>query len=109
MKWGQPIDVHVTSQDRFAVGSVIWRDAHGKLVCTLVAKATYELCPGDSAPLSPPLPLQEYDGHWDDDPLKSVHEPSDLAPFMHAAEVVIVGSAFALQPARSVLARVIAG
>ena len=87
--------VHVTARGPFAVGSVIWRDARGKLVCTIVAKATYALVPGESAPLDEPLPLQEEDGHWDDDPAKSVYVPSDLAPFKQAAEVVVVGSAFA--------------
>jgi hypothetical protein len=85
----------VTAQGPFAVGSVLWRDAHGRLVCTVVAKATYALVPGESEPLTSPLPIQEEDGHWDDDRTKSVHAPSDLAPFKQAAEVVIVGSAFA--------------
>lgn len=87
--------VHVTARGPFAVGSVIWRDARGKLVCTLVAKATYALVPGESTPLDEPLPLQEDDGHWDDDASKSVYVPSDLAPFKQAAEAVVVGSAFA--------------
>jgi hypothetical protein len=85
----------VTARGPFAVGSVLWRDARGKLVCTLVAKATYALVPGESVPLDEPLPLQEDDGHWDDDASKSVYVPSDLAPFKQAAEAVIVGSAFA--------------
>ena len=87
--------VQVTARGPFAVGSVVWRDARGKLVCTLVAKATYALVPGESTPLDELVPLQEDDGHWDDDPGKSIHVPGDLAPFKHTAEVVVVGSAFA--------------
>lgn len=100
---------HVTAQGPFAVGSVLWRDAHGRLVCTVVAKATYALVPGESAPLESPLPIQEEDGHWDDDASKSVYVPSDLAPFKQAAEVVIVGSAFAPneRPAPRASARVV--
>ncbi|MEO7592152.1 MAG: DUF2169 domain-containing protein, partial [Byssovorax sp.] len=101
----------MTAQGPFAVGSVLWRDAHGRLVCTIVAKATYALVPGESAPLAHPLPIQEEDGHWDDDPAKSVYVPSDLAPFKQAAEVVIVGSAFAPgeRPAARVAVRVVIG
>jgi hypothetical protein len=108
---GRPGAVRVTAQGPFAVGFVAWRDGLGKLVCTVVAKATYALVPGESAPLDAPLPIQEEDGHWDDDPSKSVHVPSDLAPFKSAAEVVVVGSAFAPpdRPAKCVTARVVIG
>src|SRR5262245_1846743 len=93
-------------ENPFAVGHVLWRDTRGKLVCTLIAKVTYELEPGTSRPASVPLPIQEEDGHWDDEASKSVHVPSDLAPFKNAAEVVVVGSAFAPErPAKSVIAR----
>jgi hypothetical protein len=103
--------VHLTAQGPFAVGSVIWRDARGKLVCTIVAKATYALVPGESSPLSEPVPIQEDDGHWDDDPAKSVYVPGDLAPFKQTAEVVVVGSAFAPgeRPAARVGVRVLIG
>jgi len=109
--WERLPEVNVTTEGPFAVGGVLWRDARGKLMCTIVAKATYELVPGESAPSAEPLPIQEDDVHWDDDPSRSVHVPSDLAPFKSAAEVVVVGSAFAPgeRPARSVTARVVVG
>ena len=109
--WERVPEVDITADGPFAVGSVLWRDARGALMCTLVAKATYELVPGESAPADVPLPIQEEDVHWDDDPSRSVHVPSDLVPFKSAAEVVVVGSAFAPgeRPARSVVARVIVG
>src|ERR1700724_3638641 len=108
---GDTGSAQVTAQGPFAVGSVIWRDGRGRLVCTLVAKATYALVPGESAPLPSPLPLQEEDDYWDDDPTKSVYVPGDLAPFKQAAEVVIVGSAFAPgeRPAAHASARIILG
>lgn len=99
----------VSSQGPFAVGSTIWRDAWGRLTCTVIAKATYELTPGESAPLNAPHPLQRDDAHWDDDPARSVRLPSDLAPFKRAAEVVLVGSAFAPEPASSLVARIVVG
>ncbi len=103
--------VHVTVQGPFAVGSVIWRDARGKLVCTVIAKATYALVPGESSPLSEPVPIQDEDGHWDDDPAKSVYVPGDLAPFKQTAEAVVVGSAFAPgeRPAARVGVRMLIG
>ena len=109
--WARLDDVRVTAQGPFAAGSVIWRDVRGRLVCTVVAKATYKLAPVESAPLDVPLPIQEEDGHWDDDPSKSVHVPSDLAPYKAAAEIVVVGSAFAPgeRAAQSVTARVVVG
>jgi hypothetical protein len=33
----------MTSEGPFAVGSALWRDARGRLVCTLVAKTTLAL------------------------------------------------------------------
>lgn len=107
----RPLEVRVAARGPFSVGSVVWRDAHGKLACTIIAKATYRLVPGEAAPLDVPLPLQAGDGHWDDDPTKSVHMPSDLAPFKHAAEVVVVGSAFAPEGrvSRVVAARIVVG
>jgi hypothetical protein len=109
--WGHLPEVTVTADGPFAVGSVLWRDKRGQLMCTVVAKATYELVQGESAPSDVPLPIQEEDVHWDDDPSRSVHVPSDLAPFKTSAEVVVVGSAFAPndRPARSTVARVLVG
>lgn len=101
----------VKSQGPLAAFSVVFRDNHGKFVGTIVAKITYSLAPGIVPPLDEPIPIQEADGHWDDDPARSVHIPSDVAPFKKNPEVVVVGSAFAPgdRPAASVIARVIVG
>lgn len=109
--WGRLPEVTVTASGAFAAGSVLWRDARGALICTVVAKATFDLAPGEATPSDVPLPVQEEDVHWDDDASRSVHLPSDLAPFKSAAEVVVVGSAYAPndRPARSVVARVLVG
>jgi hypothetical protein len=95
----------------FAVGSLVWRDARGALVCTVIAKASYELAPGQCSMLKDPVPLQEADAHWDNAPTNSVRIPSDLAPFKSAPEVVVVGSAFAPaeRPLQSVTARLVVG
>lgn len=101
----------VTSQGPLSAGSIVFRDIHGQFVCTIVAKITYSLGSGIVAPVDEPLPIQEEDGHWDDDSARSVHVPSDLVPFKKAPEVVVVGSAFAPkdQPVSNIIARVIVG
>lgn len=103
--------LHVKSQGPLAVFATVFRDNHGTYVGTVVAKITYSLGPGTVPPLDEPIPIQEADGHWDDDPARSVHIPSDVAPFKKSPEVVVVGSAFAPgdRPAPSVIARVIVG
>ncbi|MDI3285331.1 DUF2169 domain-containing protein [Polyangium sp. 15x6] len=103
--------VRVLSRGPFDVGSRLWRDERGSLVVTVIAKATYTFAPGDAAPLDVPLPLQAEDGHWDDDPARSVHVPSDFTPFKPRAEVIVVGSAYAPEgrPARSIAARIVVG
>jgi len=101
----------VTSQGPLAVGSVVFRDNHGQFVCTIVAKITYSLGSGIVPPVDEPVPIQEEDGHWDDDSARSVHVPSDLVPFKKTPEVVVVGSAFAPgdRPVSNIIARVIVG
>lgn len=101
----------VRAEGPFSVGSVLWRDGGGRLSCTLVAKVGYELSPGMCAPMAEPPAIQIGDGHWDDDPQKSVHVPADLSPFKAAPEVVVVGSAFAAadRAAPSATARIVVG
>jgi hypothetical protein len=103
--------VRVSADGPFTAAAVTWRDAGGRLFCTLVAKASYELAPGMCPPLPEPVAIQAEDRHGDDDPQRSVVIPSDLAPFKAAAEVVVVGSAFAPGglPAQSVSLRVAVG
>src|SRR5262249_15774575 len=69
---------------------------------TVVCKATYALEPGESKLAPDQEPVHDREGHWDGDPRRSVHVPSDLAPFKPRADVVLVGHAYA---PRSELAR----
>lgn len=91
--------------------SVVWRPKAGAWTLTVVAKLTYDLAPGDS-----PLALEqedphEEDGHWDDDPARSLRFASDLAPIKTLAEVTLIGSAYAPggSAVRSFVARFRAG
>src|SRR5580698_2170648 len=93
------------------VGSLLWQPRRGTWVLTAVCKATYVLLPAES----PLAQAQEYpnedEGHWNDDPARSLHAPCDLVPFKPRADVVLVGHAFAprKEPARSVVARLVVG
>lgn len=87
---------------------VLWQTSSGALTLTLVAKATYQLCPLES-PLAPDQdPPNEWDDHWNDDERRSLRAAGDLVPFKVRADVMVVGRAFAphAQPVRSLVARV---
>jgi hypothetical protein len=71
-----------------------WRAAQARML-TLVCKATYALRPGESPLADEQEDPNERDDHWDDDPEKSLHAPSDFVPSKPRAELMVVGSAFA--------------
>ncbi|MFT3774516.1 MAG: DUF2169 domain-containing protein [Minicystis sp.] len=103
--------MEVVSACPLRVGSVLWKTATGALTLTVVAKATYDLCPAES-PLAPEQDEPtETDEFWDDDERRSLHAPSDVAPFKRRADVILVGHAFAPggQAVRSLIARVLVG
>lgn len=80
-------------------------------VMTVVCKATYQLAPTESPLTDWQEPLNESDGHLNDDPLRSVRTPGDFAPFKIRADVVLVGNAFApgRTPVRSLTVRMVVG
>lgn len=101
----------ILSLSPFSAGAVAWRPADGRAALTVVCKATYTLAPGVCRLAEEQEPLHERDTHWDDDPLKSVVAPGDLAPFKPRAEVVLVGNAYAPEKKhlRSLVARLAVG
>jgi hypothetical protein len=103
--------MQVTSSGPFRVASLLWTPRPGATVLTVVCKATFQLCPGES-PLAAEQDLpNEDDNHWNDDPSRSVYSPCDLVPHKPRADVLLVGSAFAPggQPVRSLLVRLAVG
>jgi hypothetical protein len=89
----------------------VWQSKSATPVQTVIVKATYLLRPGE-CPLAPDQDaVNEGDNHWNDDPTRSVHTPSDQAPFKPKADVLLVGHAFApgQQPVRSLTARMVVG
>lgn len=101
----------IVSTSPLQVGSVIWQLRPSMWVMTLVCKATYQLTPVESPLTDWQEPLNEVDGHLNDDPLRSVRAPGDFAPFKIRADVVLVGNAFApgRTPVRSLTTRMVVG
>ena len=71
-----------------------WRAAQARML-TVVCKATYTLRPVESPLAEQQEDPNEREDHWDDDPEKSLHAPSDFVPSKPRAELMVVGSAFA--------------
>jgi hypothetical protein len=101
----------IVSTSPLPVGSVIWQLRPSMWVMTVVCKATYQLTPVESPLTEWQEPLNEVDGHLNDDPLRSLRAPNDFAPFKIRADVVLVGNAFApgRTPVRSLTARMVVG
>jgi hypothetical protein len=92
------------------VGSLVWQGSAGRIL-TIVCKATFTLCPGES-PLAPvQQPINAVDAHLEDDPDRSVQAPGDLVPYKARADVVLVGFAFAprAEPVKSLVVRLAVG
>ncbi len=91
--------------------SLVWQPKPGSWTFTVVCKATYVLVPGESPLAEEQEPPSEVDGHWDDDPSRSLCFASDLSPIKTHAEVTVVGHAYAPDsvPVRSLVARLAVG
>ena len=92
------------------VDSLVWQGPANRIL-TIVCKATFTLCPGES-PLSPvQQPLNSEDVHLEIEPGRSMEAPSDLVPFKARADVLLVGFAFAPrgEPVKSLVVRLVVG
>lgn len=103
--------MEVVAQSPLPVASQLWQSGPGSWVITFIAKATFDLQPERAKLSAHQEPIHEQDRHWDDDPVRSVYAPRDLAPLKNRADVVLVGSAYAPkgQAVRSLFARLIVG
>ncbi|WP_437336475.1 DUF2169 domain-containing protein [Sorangium sp. So ce394] len=91
--------------------SLLWRRSRGDWAQTVICKATFSLLP-DVSPLAGEQERpNDNDKHWDGDPARSLHSPSDLVPFKPRADVLLVGSAFAprKEPVHALVARLAIG
>ncbi len=96
----------VVSRSPFVVGSFRFRRANGRDGAAVVAKATFDLRPGECELADVQGPLVTREVRFRDDPNASVLLPSDLCPAKARADVVVIGSAYSGgPPARSVVAR----
>jgi hypothetical protein len=103
--------MNVVSLCPLRVGSLAWQQSRGAWMLTVVCKATFELLPGESRLYHEQEYPNEDDNFWNDDRERSLHSPSDLAPFKPRADVLLVGNAYAPQgkPVRSLVSRLIVG
>jgi len=99
--------VQVLSRCQLGVASILWLPRPGAYTLTVACKATFQLAP-DLSPLAAEQdPVTESDVFWDDDESKSLDRTTDLVPFKHHPEVLLVGHAYAPQgaPVSSLVAR----
>jgi hypothetical protein len=103
--------MEVVSVGPLRAAHVVWQTGSQAWALTVVCKATFVLAPGVLSLADEQEAPTETDVHWSDDPSRSLHAPSDLAPAKPRADVVLVGSAYARggAPARSLLARLSVG
>ncbi|MDC0740694.1 DUF2169 family type VI secretion system accessory protein [Polyangium mundeleinium] len=88
-----------------------WQAHSGTHALTVIVKATFVVEPGACSLAPAQEQVHEEDGHWNDDPARSVVTPSDKVPYKPRADVMLVGHAYTpgKQPARSVMTRLVVG
>lgn len=102
--------LNVALDDPLAVDGIVFCDERQRVMCSIAVKGTYRLLPDECALESRPSPIFFEDQPHEGGPAKGIARPSDVEPFKHAPEIVVVGSAYATNgPADHVLARVTVG
>ncbi|WP_437838181.1 DUF2169 family type VI secretion system accessory protein [Sorangium sp. So ce1153] len=87
--------------------SFVWQAYTGAYALTVIVKATFLLKPGQSVLAPEQNPVNDTERYVADDSRRSLHFPSDRAPYKPRADVVLVGHAYApgRQLVRSLVAR----
>jgi hypothetical protein len=103
------------------VGSLLWQRPPNAPVLTIVCRATFVLQPGEAVLAAEQEPLAAAERPYPDGSSRGIYAPCDLVPMKPAADVVLVGHAFApghdgghprtpgRQPVRSLVARLTVG
>ena len=86
--------MEVISLCSLPVAALLWSTEQRGWSLTVIAKATFDLVPGELTLASDQIPILRADRHWDDEATASVWAPSDMAPFKPKVDVVLVGHAF---------------
>lgn len=99
--------MEVISLCSLPVAALLWSTEQRGWSLTVIAKATFDLVPGELSLASDQIPILRADRHWDDEPNASVWAPSDMAPFKSKVDVVLVGHAYSpgKLPRASLIAR----
>jgi hypothetical protein len=103
--------VSVVALSDAPVGSLIWQRPPNAPVLTIVCRATFVLAPGEATLAAEQEPLAASERPYPDGSSRGVYAPCDLVPMKPAADVVLVGQAFAPggRPVRSLVARLVVG
>jgi hypothetical protein len=99
----------MAARDELPFATLLWQPRRDAWLLTVVCKATFTLAPGELELASQQYPVTHEDSYWDDDDSRSLAVASDLVPSKPRADIVLVGSAFALNsaPVRSLIARLV--
>jgi hypothetical protein len=106
-----PTNVQVVELSPLKAATVVWRPAGRSPVLTVVCKATYALEQGESPLADVQDDVNERDLHAMNNPSLGLHSASDLVPFKQAADVTLVGKAYAPpgELSRALIARIRVG
>jgi uncharacterized protein YjbI with pentapeptide repeats len=88
------MNIQTSTSHPLALGSLLWRHPSGQWQVTAIAKATFELKPDVSTPLTAPMPLVK-DVYSDGNEGGSLYAASDFVPLKPRADVVFLGCAYA--------------
>ncbi len=106
-----PIQTEVLVDGPFSAALLFWRARRGELRCSIIVKTTYALLPRLAPLVEPPDQLRTADLPWYGSRDKSIRTPSDLVPFKHSPEVMLVGHAYSpgKKPQRRLAVRLLVG
>jgi hypothetical protein len=101
-----PSNVNITTEQGAPVTCAALASRYrGRLVVTVVVKATFALTPDGAATLRPPSPIVDCDRYLRGKPVASLEAASDLAPYKPRVDVTFVGSAHPTAAGASGVAR----
>jgi hypothetical protein len=101
----------VLSLCAFRTSQLLWRRPDGAWILTAICRGSFDLVPGIATLADDQEDPTDGDNHWSDDVNRSVYAPNDHVPYKRAADVVLVGNAYAPggEPVRSLVARMSVG
>lgn len=95
----------------FTAGTMTWQAQDGSWTLTVCVRGTFSLIHGREAVLADMQEPITIDRHYDADLHQGIYAPSDLVPYKPRTDVILVGSAFAVDhgPVDALIARLAVG